>query len=285
MMKEGLNLYLSPHYDDAILSCGGVIYAQRCADERVSVLTLCTGLPEPAQQSTLALKYLAAWSKSGDGMTNRRAENADVLSRWGVMNWECGTPDAIFRAGGGIPYYQNRADLFCAPHIEDAAFLLPVWEERLKQLAKEEKNILLYAPLGVGGHVDHELARRLGQRMGQSGWRVLFYEDYPYVELELSGVKTAQARFESYKWTSQTVSIDVQAKIDALRSYHTQIGNVFGCDNDMVRRVKNFTADTACAINSRERLRAALAPSGLRLRLWRLLFDYHAHAERIWSWS
>ncbi|HUN54663.1 MAG TPA: PIG-L family deacetylase [Smithella sp.] len=284
-MKEELNLYLSPHYDDAILSCGGIIHAQRRANERVGVLTLCSGLPEPIPQSALALKYLAAWSKSGDGMASRRTENAAVLSKWGVLNWECGTPDAVFRTGGGIAYYQNRADLFCGPHPEDIYSLLPLWEERLTQLAKEEKNIILYAPLGVGGHVDHELARKFGERLGQSGWKVLFYEDYPYVELELNGVKAAQAKFKSYQWTSRTVPIDVQAKIDALRFYHTQIGNVFGCDNDLVRRVKNFTAETARAINFRERLRATLAPSGLRLRLWRLLFDYHAHAERIWSRS
>ncbi|VVB86395.1 GlcNAc-PI de-N-acetylase [uncultured archaeon] len=285
MMKECLNIYLSPHYDDAILSCGGLIYAQCRAGERVGILTLCTSLPDHVPESALARQYLAAWSKSGDGMANRRVENATVLSNWGVQNWECSTPDAIFRTGGGTSYYQSRADLFCEPHIDDAAFLLPVWEEWLQQLADKEKNILLYAPLGVGGHVDHELARRLGQRMGQTGWKVCFYEDYPYVELESDGVKVAQAKFESYKWTSRTVSIDVQAKIDALRAYHTQIGPVFGCDNDLVRRVKNFTADTACDINYWERLRAILAPSGRRFRLWRLLFDYHAHAERIWSWS
>ena len=107
-MKEDLNLYLSPHYDDAILSCGGVIHAQRCADESVGVLTLCSSLPEPAPQSTLALKYLAEWSKSGDGIVKRKAENAGCFIEMGVMNWECDTPDAIFRTNGTTPYYQNK---------------------------------------------------------------------------------------------------------------------------------------------------------------------------------
>lgn len=282
-MKEDLNLYLSPHYDDAILSCGGVIHAQRRVGERVSVLTLCGGVPDPASESALALKYLAAWSKSGDGMAKRRVENAAVLSGWGVLNWECDTPDAIFRAGGGTPYYQTREELFGQPHSGDAAFVLPVWEERLEQLAGEEKSIRLYAPLGIGGHVDHALAGRLGQRMGQAGWKVCFYEDYPYVEFESNGVKTTQASFESGQWIPQTFAIDVQAKIDALRAYQTQIGSVFGCDEDLVHRVKSFTAETACAINPWERLRAVLAPSGRRLRLWRRLGGYHAHAERIWT--
>ena len=280
MMQDVLNLYLSPHYDDAVLSCGGLIHAQRCAGERVGVLTLCATLPDPVPESPLAGRYLAAWSASGDGMAKRRAENAAVLSGWNVLNWECDTPDAIFRA-----YYQSREDLFRKPHSEDAVFLLPVWEKRLKQIAAEEKRVLLYAPLGIGGHVDHELARRLGQRMGSSGWEVWFYEDYPYVELESGGIKAAQEKFENRKWAARIVAIDIQAKINALRAYQTQMGPVFGCDDDMVRRIRSFSAETASAINSRERLRVVLAPSGRRLRLWRRFWGYSAHAERIWAWK
>jgi len=246
------------------------------------VLTLCTGLPAPGTESALARQYLSDWSKSGDGIALRRDENADVLSSWEVRNWECGTPDAIFRTGKGTPYYQDRTDLFCEPRSEDAAYLLPLWEVRLRQLAEKETNIHLYSPLGIGGHVDHELARRLGQRMLQSGWSVRFYEDYPYVELEPDGIQKAQARFGVCQWTSRSMSIDVQAKINALRKYRTQIGRVFGSDEELVRRVKSFSAEIAAGINPGERLRSVLAPSGLRLRLWRRFFDYHAHAERIW---
>jgi LmbE family N-acetylglucosaminyl deacetylase len=283
-MEEHLHLYLSPHLDDAILSCGGLIHAQRQAGERVGVLSLCAGLPDPGIRSALARHYESAWSESGDGVGLRLAENAAVLSSWGVEGWECGTPDAIYRPGGEAPYYQSRTDLFREPHLEDVASLLPVWEERVRCLAEEGESLLLYAPLGVGNHVDHELVRRLGQRMGEAGWRVWFYEDYPYVELEADGVKAAQARFGTHRWTSRIVPIDVKAKIEALRGYHTQLGRVFGCDSDLVRRVKEFTAESACALNCWERLRRTLAPSGPRLRVWRRFWGYHAHAERIWTW-
>jgi hypothetical protein len=121
--------------------------------------------------------------------------------------------------------------------------------------------------------------------MGEGGWRVWFYEDYPYVELEAGGVQTAQARFGFRAWTSRIVSIDVRAKIEGVRAYHSQIGRVFGSEKALARRVKGFTAQTACAINGWERVRGMLAPSGLRLRIWRRALGYHAHAERIWSWS
>lgn len=285
MMEGHLHLYLSPHLDDAILSCGGLIHAQRRAGGRVGVLTLCGGLPGRSPRSALALHYQSAWSERGDGMELRLAENSAILSAWGVRDWGCDTPDAIYRAGDGAPYYQNRAELFGEPHIEDAASSWPVWEERVRCLAEGESSMILYAPLGVGGHVDHELARRLGERMGEAGRQVWFYEDYPYVELEADGVRAAQARFGSRGWTSRTVLIDVRAKIEALRGYHTQLGRLFGCDKDLVHRVKGFTAETASAVNRWELLRRVLAPSGRRLRLWRRLFGFHAHAERIWTWS
>jgi len=250
------------------------------------VLTLCAGSPFPGSLSALARQYISAWGESGDGVTARRAENAALLSSWGVQSWECSVQDAIYRADKGVAYYETRADLFRDPHPQDAASSLPFWEAWVRHLAEEEaQGILLYAPLGVGGHVDHELARRLGQRMGEGGWRVWFYEDYPYVELEAGGVQAAQARFGIHTWTSRIVAIDVLAKIEAVRAYHTQIGRVFGSEKDLARRVKGFTAETACAVNRWERMRRRLAPSGLRLRIWRRALGYHAHAERIWTWS
>jgi LmbE family N-acetylglucosaminyl deacetylase len=284
--EECLNLYLSPHLDDAIFSCAGLIYVQRHAGERVGVLTLCAGLPSPGSLSPLAREYESAWGGLGAGMAVRRAEDAALLSSWGVESWECETQDAIYRADKGVPYYETRASLFRKPHPQDAASLLPFWQTRLRQLAEEEAHgLLLYAPLGVGGHVDHELARGLGERTGEGGWRVWFYEDYPYVELEAGGVRAAQARFGIHTWTSRIMPIDVRAKIDAVRAYHTQMGRVFGSEKDLARRVKGFTAETACALNPWERVRRRLAPSGLRLRLWRRVLGYHGHAERIWTWS
>jgi LmbE family N-acetylglucosaminyl deacetylase len=284
--QDRLHLYLSPHFDDAILSCGGLIHAQRQAGEQVGVLTLCAGLPGRNARSPLARRYEADWRGSGGGMVIRRAENASALSSWGVSSWDGSARDAIYRNGTGAPYYPTREDLFGEPHPQDPAALLPLWETEVKQIASEHgRAVLLYAPLGVGGHVDHELTRRLAQHMGEAGWAVRFYEDYPYVELTPDGIPEALARFGPHTWISQTFAIDVRAKIEAVRSYRTQIGRVFGCKEDMVRRISGFTAETACALSARERMRRWLAPDGLRLRFWRRVLGYHAHAERLWMWS
>ncbi|MCL4488719.1 MAG: PIG-L family deacetylase [Chloroflexi bacterium] len=273
---------MSPHFDDAILSCGGLIYAQRQAGQRVGVLTLCANSPRTARLSALAQKYESAWSESGTGYAHRQAENAAVLSAWRVEDWGCGTPDAIYRAGESGTYYETRSDLFDEPDPQDAACVQRIWEATVQQAVEGSQNVILYAPLGVGRHVDHELARRLGQSLREKGRPVWFYEDYPYIELEPDGLATAQTRCGIRKGSCRVVPIDVQAKIKAVRGYHSQLGRVFGSDRDLVRRVKEFTAETACALNAWERRRRRLAPSGIRLRIWRLGLGYHAHAERIW---
>jgi len=281
--KDCLHLYLSPHFDDAILSCGGLMHAQRQAGERVGVLTLCAASPGPDALSPLAQRYEAEWNKASGGMASRRDENASVLSVLGATGWEGSAGDAIFRNRRGAPYYATWQELFGEPDPQDAAALLPVWEAQIKQIVREHGDaVLLYAPLGVGGHVDHELARRMGRRMSEAGCEVRFYEDYPYAELTPGGVREALARFGPHAWTSQIAAIDVRAKIEAIQKYRSQIGNVFGCEKDLIRRVSEFTAATACALSGRERMRRRLASSGLRLRLWRRLLGYHAHAERIW---
>jgi len=284
--KSRLHLYLSPHLDAALLSCGGLIHAQRKAGEQVSVLTLCAEPPDRDALSPLARFYEADWGESGDAMAMRRAENAVALSEMGVTIWNSTSVDAIYRNDAGTPYYSTREDLFGEPQPRDVAALLPVWESQVKQIVEEYgQSFVLYSPLGVGGHVDHELARQFGQRMAELGCEVCFYEDYPYVELVPGGVQDAMARFGPRQWSSRVVAIDVRAKIEAVREYRSQIGRVFGSEREMIRRISGFTADTACAFNRWERMRRCLAPSGLRLRLWRRMLGYHAHAERVWTWS
>ncbi len=279
-MASGSCVYVSPHLDDAVFSCGGLIHAQRQGGEKVAVLTLCAGSPvDPL--SPLARQYHAAWSESGDALARRREENAAVLAAWGVAGTDGATPDAIYRGLCGAPFYAVRDELFREPDPLDAALVLPAWEAEVRHLADDVGRARVIFPLGVGRHVDHELARRLGERMAEEGWPVWFYEDYPYAELEPGGVRRAQERFVPRPWTSRTVPIDVRAKVEAARGYRTQIGRVFGTEAALARRVRTFTAATAREGGLEEPF--AGPPSRLLHRIWSSATGRRAHAERFWS--
>ena len=110
--------------------------------------------PPPEVRSLAASEAVLVLPDVADMMPcYRRARLAVVPLRAGG-----GTPDAIYRHGAGAPFYPRREDLFGEPNPQDAAALLPIWETELRRIvAEHEPSVLLYAPLGVGGHVDHEL--------------------------------------------------------------------------------------------------------------------------------
>ena len=89
-------------------------------------------------------------------------------------------PDAVFRG------YEGDDELLGAPRDDDEA----PFELLRQEIARLEPQ-KVYLPLGVGGHVDHQLCRDVGIRMLQEGRRwvmpgpdyagiVTFYEDFPY---------------------------------------------------------------------------------------------------------
>ena len=83
---------------------------------------------------------------------------------------------------------------------------------------------LLLAPLGVGGHVDHVLARTAAER---SGARIAYYSDFPYNQrhppddafVRRNGLVEA-------RWSRL-----IEAKADLIRAYRTQARALFHGDS------------------------------------------------------
>src|SRR5262245_4702405 len=97
------NNYLSPHLDDAALSCGGRIAIQVVQGEQVRVINLFAGIPdfEEEQFSAYAQKQHSKWQlKPKEAVIARRNEDHHVLERLGVEaeNWDY--YDAIYRSAG-----------------------------------------------------------------------------------------------------------------------------------------------------------------------------------------
>ena len=67
-------LYISPHFDDAVFSCGSQIYDRIQRGERVVVVTVCAA-PPPAlsELSPFAAGLHARWSASGQSNFDRAA--------------------------------------------------------------------------------------------------------------------------------------------------------------------------------------------------------------------
>jgi LmbE family N-acetylglucosaminyl deacetylase len=170
------HVYLSPHLDDAALSCGGRIAGQIAVGQRVLVVNICTTAPRPNTAfSELARAFHREWGLSPEeAVAARRREDAAAMSILGVDCLHVGALDAIYRHPTA---YDRRETLFGVPDAGDP--LLPAMRELIGQLRARLPAAAFYAPLGVGSHVDHQITCQASIEC--AGPRLALYEDFPYV--------------------------------------------------------------------------------------------------------
>jgi LmbE family N-acetylglucosaminyl deacetylase len=186
-------LVVSPHLDDGVLSCGGLLTAL-AADCPVTVATLFTEVP-PGPISLSARMYLRGCS-ARDARTLyrlRREEDREVLAELGAQAVHLGLVEALFRRPEPTTPARTRA----ARWLPELALTYPTYryhitagtparrDEQVARRAADEIATLVarhrpgtvLVPLGVGGHVDHVIARSIGERWPDL---VVYYADFPY---------------------------------------------------------------------------------------------------------
>jgi hypothetical protein len=151
-------LYVSPHPDDVAFSASARLARDRAAGE-VTLLTLFA--PDPAAP------------KAVGNAEARTAEDRAFARLSGARLVDGGFRDAIVRKRR----YRSLRHLF-GPLQPDEEPLLEEVRQQLQALVDEGHRKVL-APLGIGQHVDHQLAHEAARRLRDA--EVLFYEDTPYV--------------------------------------------------------------------------------------------------------
>ncbi|MEU0201162.1 MULTISPECIES: PIG-L family deacetylase [unclassified Streptomyces] len=184
---------LSPHLDDAVLSCGALM-AHAVGRTTVRVATFFTeaGAP-PYTLSGRRYLRLTGQLDAERLYLDRRAEDEDVLGRLGVDWVHLGLTDGLFRRK---PTASERRRDRMRRVLPEPSHIYPTYRLHLatgrispydagtlsrarvvlEKLASAPQTILL-APSGVGRHVDHVLVRTAAEL---SGRRVVYYSDFPY---------------------------------------------------------------------------------------------------------
>jgi LmbE family N-acetylglucosaminyl deacetylase len=175
-------IYLSPHYDDAIFSCGGLIWEQVRAGETVEIWTIFSGNPPPGPLSAYALEHHERWGVADSLIALRRTEDQVACAAVGAAARYYDLLDCIYRRlPNGEALIKGRSDLFGPVHPDEAAlisFITKLLDENLHAADR------LVCPLTVGGHVDHRVVRSAVEALPQRSW---FYADYPYTVMEEFG--------------------------------------------------------------------------------------------------
>ncbi|WP_435971632.1 PIG-L deacetylase family protein [Streptomyces sp. Qhu_M48] len=229
-------LVLSPHLDDAVLSCGGLLgWAGRRAP--VTVATLFTEAAPPPY--TLSARQYLKQTHAGDAeelFAERRAEDRRVLELLEVGSRHVGLVDGLFRrlprAGPGterlarlLPevahvYPTYRLHLSRGRVSAHDADTLRAVGETLDALLPARSGGVLLAPLGVGGHADHVLVRTAAEL---SGRRIVYYSDFPYNQRAAADAGfTRRHRLVARAWER-----GLDRKAELVREYRTQADALF----------------------------------------------------------
>ncbi len=191
-------IYLSPHLDDAVLSCGGIIFSQRQAGIPVEIWNWMSGIPaEDMSLSSLARSVHAEWGLDSvkEVYAARLAEDRLAALRVDASPRYFDFFDCIYRrADDGEVLYPE--EIFVPPHAADSKLITEIAKVISANLHPDD---ILVSPLGVGNHPDHIIVRRAVEKVGHP---LYYYADLPYSiwypEQLKEATKNLEAKLQSF---------------------------------------------------------------------------------------
>ena len=240
-------IYISPHFDDAVLSCGGLIWEQSTAGIPVEIWTVNAGDPPDGPISDLITRVHAMW-KTGtpqETINLRRIEDQNAVHRVGAEFRHLRMVDAIYRrtADGMLMYTQ---DVFDPIHPDESNIVAEVADQISRELIETD---IIVCPLALGGHVDHIITRRAVESIhsllyhsnspeNRTGPAIWYYADIPYLfkhEDELAPA-TEGMRAKNIPVSDQ----GLVAWQEGIVAYESQISSLFSDLQDMRNQINDY---------------------------------------------
>ncbi len=179
---------VSPHLDDAVLSCGILMQRHKALSDDVFVLNIFS---------------------AGTNGENRKKEDRCATETLGAVAFYLEELDAPDRD----PLYRSDVQLFFGTLAPDAPIIAKVSGLVQDFLTRQGIDQAIF-PLAAGNHIDHRIAFEAGRRI--TGTKVGFYEDRPYILWP--GV--LQGRMNQIGSDAVLPEVTERMMLDALDDYH-----------------------------------------------------------------
>jgi LmbE family N-acetylglucosaminyl deacetylase len=242
--------YISPHLDDAVFSCGGLIWEQTKQGKQVSIWTIFAGDPPEGPLSDFAEILQIRWQGGRDAISRRRQEDNLACMQIGASCRHFPFPDCIYRWIHRLPddleveqnmnplgktefFYPSHESLFGPIHSEEVGLAEPLSQLLAKLLPEETE---LVCPLALGNHVDHQLTRAAVEKLERRTW---FYADYPYATDSLGQIEI----MEKSGWRNQLFPISeggMKAWKEAVAAYRSQISSFWDGSEAMKKELEDY---------------------------------------------
>ena len=229
-------LFISPHLDDAVYSCGGTLARLSAEGWRTVLVTVFTrSVPNPTGFA-LRCQLDKGLPADADYMALRREEDLTAASRAGAGEtlW-LGHPEAPHRG------YESAPALFGEIHPRDV-----VWtgiSDDLRSLVSRYSPEVVCVPQALGGHVDHRQVVRAALESVPVE-QILWYRDLPYA-IRNPNVRPSPLLPSGLSETSVDIPGSLEAKLAAASAYVTQNGFQFGDEATLRDSLSRFADEEA----------------------------------------
>lgn len=177
-MKKRLFI-LSPHFDDAAFSCGGIASSCSIYFDEIHIINIFSASPPTGIDLPPQAKNYHKNFNEFDPVAYRRSLDINAFNLYDINLSYVDQLDAIYRINieSNAPLYLEPIDIFTQIHATDYR-LIPLICSKIISLTRPSLYDLFYVPLSIGGHVDHEITRLVGEEMAK--YQLIYYEDCPY---------------------------------------------------------------------------------------------------------
>lgn len=235
-------IYLSPHLDDAVYSCGGLIDDQTQSGEQVEIWSIMAGDPPAGELSSFARALHQRWGVKGNPVEIRRQEDRQACRLLGATPRHFPYPDCIYRrsAGKDSPLYAGEKDLFGGIHPQDQS-LRGELSHQLGELLEDGARVV--APLGIGQHVDHLLVRSAVRDLKRE---IFYYADAPY-RRQPQGVEILTILRKSADWMEIRFSLsqeNIQHWAAAAVAFRSQLSTFWSHPEQLAEDLEALTGES-----------------------------------------
>jgi LmbE family N-acetylglucosaminyl deacetylase len=228
-------IYLSPHFDDAVLSCGGLIHDQVQSGIQVEIWTILAGDPPPGPLSDFATVNHKLWgvTTGEETIAMRRAEDQEAAGRVGAELVHYDIPDCIYRRSPKGEYLYTET-VMTAPHPADRGLPKRIASALKSELLKDDR---LVCPLALGGHVDHTLVRRAAETLHRP---LLYYADVPYLINYPGALEPAVAGMHAQSFPVSEAGLE--AWLMGVAAYRSQVDSLMKDHSNLFDAIRTYWA-------------------------------------------
>jgi LmbE family N-acetylglucosaminyl deacetylase len=235
------HVFIAPHLDDAVLSCGELIYTYRKRGDPVFVITVFTHNPKEGDLSQAAMQYHANCFFGSDSMSHRKEEDRCAAQYLDFDYMHLDFDECLYRKDNiGNFIYSNLKNIYHYDSEKDIKIFINLSNMFSSFLTFANH---IYVPYGLGNHADHLLIRNVFEHIRHLlKCDVYLYEEIPYLCYMTDKERETSFCCENVEPTFFSVTAEAwHAKVQAILFYRSQLHIMWKNETERLMQLRNVS--------------------------------------------